>query len=94
MWVDLCPQGPGSMPATALDTGARGGDGHAVQEGAQALDRLAGAAAELGVAIDVLAVGDSAANLRHLSGVAARSGGSLTLHAGAAPNPPLVLGPV
>ena len=79
----LAVQGAGRVASHGVGEDARAGDKELQRAGVDAFERLISTAVDQGIAVDVLAVGASAAaSLPLLGSVAGRSGGSLALHAG------------
>lgn len=65
-----------------LDNDKRAADAYAASQGAKAFGQLAKSAANLGVAVDIMATALSAVNVPQLSEVARTSGGAFMLHTG------------
>jgi len=75
-----CPQGPGWVPLSNLDSRQGPEDPQASKGAAQFFQGLAQQAAQAGVAVDVVAVGQAAVNVPLLGGLTQETGGTIFTH--------------
>ena len=73
------------MPIGELDEGMTAKQAYSAATATQFFTSMAQHAADIGAIVDVLAVGNAAANAALLTAVTQRSGGVMLLHEGAAP---------
>ena len=75
-----CPQGPGWVPLSNLDSRQGPEDPQASKGAAQFFQGLAQQAAQAGVAVDVVAVGQAAVNVPLLGALTQQTGGAIFSH--------------
>ena len=75
-----CPQGPGWVPLSNLDSRQGPEDPQASKGAAQFFNGLAQQAAQAGVAVDVVAVGQAAVNVPLLGALTQQTGGAIFSH--------------
>ncbi len=81
-----CPQGPGRVPLSNLDSRQGPEEPQASKGAAQFFQGLAVQAAQTGIAVDVLAVGQAAVNVPMLGSLTQKTGGTIMSHQRKLPN--------